>query len=141
MTQETGPPPTTSTSSPPRLRRSNTDKMVAGVCGGLGQYFNTDPLWFRIGFVIFTLAGGAGILVYLIAAIVIPKAEPGEDVGTREGGLDAEAPVILGVALVGIGLMLLINNMVPWFDKVMWPLAVVIAGAGLIYLGMRREHS
>jgi phage shock protein C len=115
--------------------------MIAGVCGGLGRYFNTDPLWFRIAFVIFTVAGGAGILIYLIAAIIIPKAGPGEDAGTREGGVSAEAPMLLGVALVGIGLMLLFNNLVPWFDRVMWPLAVVIAGAGLIYLGTRREHT
>jgi hypothetical protein len=49
--------------------------------------------------------------------------------------------MIAGIALVGIGLMLLVNTLVPWFDRVMWPLAVIAAGAGMLYLGSRREHS
>jgi hypothetical protein len=49
--------------------------------------------------------------------------------------------VVAGVALIGVGLMLLINNVVPWFDEVMWPVAVIAAGAGMLYLGSRREHN
>ncbi len=57
------------------LRRSQSDQKIAGVCGGLGEFFGIDPTWFRIGFVIASLPGGIpGILAYLICWIVIPEA-------------------------------------------------------------------
>jgi len=140
MTQlDTGPPVVQSESQQTRLRRSTEDRVIGGVCGGLGRYFNTDPLWFRLGFVLVTLAGGAGILIYLIAWLIIPEARPGEPVAGRDAERGVQGPVVAGVALIGIGLMLLINTVVPWFDEVMWPLAVIAAGAGMLYLGSRRE--
>lgn len=56
-----------------RLYRSRDDKKLAGVCGGLGEYFKIDPVMARLGFVLFSLAGGSGLLVYLIMALVIPQ--------------------------------------------------------------------
>ena len=55
-----------------KLYRSNVNCMLAGVCGGLGEYFNIDPTIVRLGWVIFSLMG-AGVLAYIIAAIIIPK--------------------------------------------------------------------
>ena len=56
------------------LRRSRSDRMLAGVCGGLGNFFGIDPLWFRLGFVIAAIPGGVpGFLAYLICWIVIPQ--------------------------------------------------------------------
>jgi phage shock protein C len=142
MTQlDTGPPAVDRDVPQTRLRRSTEDRMIAGVCGGLGRYFNTDPVWFRLAFVVVTLAGGAGILIYLVAWLVIPEAGQGESVAGRTEGIGPQGPVIAGIALVGIGLMLLVNTLVPWFDRVMWPLAVIAAGAGMLYLGSRREHN
>jgi phage shock protein C len=142
MTQlETGPPIVQGEPQQTRLRRNTEDRVIAGVCGGLGRYFNTDPLWFRLGFVLVTLAGGAGILIYLIAWLIIPEARPGESLAARDSERGAQGPVVAGVALIGIGLMLLINTLVPWFDRAMWPVAVIAAGAGMLYLGSRREHN
>src|SRR5512140_1393347 len=56
-----------------RLERSRSEKILAGVCGGLGRYFDIAPAAFRLGFVVLTLLGGAGILVYLAAVLVMPK--------------------------------------------------------------------
>src|SRR5438105_2525707 len=56
-----------------RLERSRSDRMIAGVCGGLARYFDLNPAFYRVGFVVLTLLGGAGILVYLGAALVIPE--------------------------------------------------------------------
>lgn len=57
-----------------RLYRSTTDKKIAGVCGGLGEYFNVDPLVFRVIFVLALLPGGVpGLLPYIILWILIPK--------------------------------------------------------------------
>ena len=142
MTQlETGPPVVDDRAHQARLRRSTDDRMIAGVCGGLGRYFNTDPVWFRLGFVVVTLAGGAGILIYLISWLIIPAAGPGESLEGPATDIGAQGPLVAGVALVGIGLILLVNTIVPWFDRVMWPMAVIAAGVGLLYLGSRREHN
>jgi phage shock protein PspC (stress-responsive transcriptional regulator) len=58
-----------------RLYRDPENSVIGGVCGGLGAYFNVDPVIFRLLFVIFFFAGGASILVYVILWIVLPKAE------------------------------------------------------------------
>src|SRR5437588_12506445 len=55
-----------------RLERSSSDRMLAGVCSGLGRYFDLNPTVFRVGFVGLTLLGGAGVLVYLAAVLVMP---------------------------------------------------------------------
>ena len=56
------------------LRRSRNDRMLAGVCGGLGEFFGVSPFWFRLGFVIATLPGGVpGIAAYLIMWFVVPS--------------------------------------------------------------------
>src|SRR5215211_5254923 len=61
-------------SSVKRLERSRSDRMLAGVSGGLARYFDMHPAFYRVGFVVLTLIGGAGILIYLAAALVIPDA-------------------------------------------------------------------
>lgn len=56
-----------------KLYRSNSDKMIAGVCGGLGQYFGIDPTLIRLIFALLVVFGvGSGILLYIILAIVVP---------------------------------------------------------------------
>jgi len=59
-----------------RLRRSRTEKMIGGVCGGLGEYFNVDPTIIRVLWVAITLLGGAGVIAYLILWIVMPLEPP-----------------------------------------------------------------
>jgi phage shock protein PspC (stress-responsive transcriptional regulator) len=56
-----------------QLRRSGTDKMLGGVSGGLAEYSGIDPLLWRVGFVGLTLAGGSGILVYLLLWVLMPS--------------------------------------------------------------------
>jgi len=67
-----------------RLVRSRTEKMIAGVCGGLAQYFNVDPTIVRLLWVIITIMGGAGILAYIVLWIVMPL-EPPAPIGRVEG--------------------------------------------------------
>lgn len=56
-----------------KLYRSRNDRKIAGVCGGLAEYFNIDPVWIRLLFIIFFLAGGAAFLVYMIMWILVPN--------------------------------------------------------------------
>ena len=72
--------------SPPprRLLRSRSDRVIGGVCAGLGRYFNVDPIIFRIGAVVLAFVGGAGLLAYLAALLLIPSEDsPAAAAGTR----------------------------------------------------------
>jgi phage shock protein PspC (stress-responsive transcriptional regulator) len=56
------------------LRRSRDSRILAGVCGGLGEFFGINPIWFRIGFLITAIPGGLpGIFLYLIFWLIIPR--------------------------------------------------------------------
>lgn len=59
-----------------KLYKSDKDKKICGVCGGIANYFDVDPTIIRLAWVIFTLAGGSGLLAYIIAAIIMPQ-DPG----------------------------------------------------------------
>ena len=56
-----------------KLYKSSTDKKLAGVCGGIAEYFNIDSTLVRLGWVLFSLLGGSGLILYLIAAIIMPR--------------------------------------------------------------------
>ncbi|HEY0362786.1 MAG TPA: PspC domain-containing protein [Solirubrobacteraceae bacterium] len=88
--------PTTAAAPPRRLYRSRDDRVIAGVCSGIAQYFNIDPVLVRVGAVALTFLGGAGLLAYLAAVLLIPR--EGED------GRPPEAPnrglVITGALLL-----------------------------------------
>jgi phage shock protein C len=56
-----------------KLYRSRTNRQVAGVCGGLGQYFNVDVTLIRVLFIVLAVFGGAGILIYLAMWIIVPR--------------------------------------------------------------------
>ena len=57
-----------------KLYRNAENKMLAGVCSGIADYFDIDPTLVRLGWVLFSLLGGSGLLAYIIAAIIIPDA-------------------------------------------------------------------
>ena len=57
------------------LRRSNSNRVIAGVCGGLSEFFGISPFWFRLAFLIASIPGGIpGILIYILCWIIIPPA-------------------------------------------------------------------
>lgn len=61
-----------------KLTKSSEQKMLAGVCGGFAEYLGFDVTWIRLAWVVLTLIGGSGILLYIIAAIIMPKV-PGSE--------------------------------------------------------------
>ena len=74
-----------------KLYRSRDDRMIGGVCGGLGDFFGMDPTLIRLLFVLLTLFGGSGILVYIFMWLIVPEElqlaspAPGTDLATAEG--------------------------------------------------------
>lgn len=55
-----------------RLYRSRTDRIIAGVCSGLANYFSIDPTWVRLIFILFLIMGGSALLIYLIMWLIVP---------------------------------------------------------------------
>ena len=73
--------------SPSRLRLSATDRRIVGVCGGLGEFLDVDPVLFRVAFIAFAVAGGVGLLLYIACWLVMPAATPwSSDVAGHDGG-------------------------------------------------------
>jgi phage shock protein PspC (stress-responsive transcriptional regulator) len=58
-----------------KLYRSRNDRMISGVCAGIGEYFGVDPTLVRLAFVLMALLGGPGIILYFILWIIIPNGE------------------------------------------------------------------
>ncbi len=65
-----------------RIQRSDTDKLIAGVCGGLAAYFGIDPVLVRLAFVVVSAVWGSGLLVYVVLAVIMPR--PGSTGSTAE---------------------------------------------------------
>jgi len=108
-----------------RLERSASDKMLAGVSGGLGRYFDLNPTVFRVGFVVLTLLGGAGVLVYLAAALVMPGEGKDRSFAEQVFAERKERPwPLIGLAIVGVALIVLLSR------AALWP----AAGAGWIFV-------
>jgi phage shock protein C len=124
-----------------RLRRSTTDRIVAGVCGGLGRHFGVDPVILRVAFVILVFAGGSGILLYLLGWVLIPEERPGDAVappaaGTRDEGRGSE---MVGLVLIALGAFFLLRLVLPdFFDaKYVWPIVLIVLGVVLVLRGGR----
>src|SRR5215470_4924666 len=122
-----------------RLERSRSDRMLAGVCGGLARYFDIHPAFYRVGFVVLALIGGAGILIYLAAALVIP--DEGKEDSIASAALrqrrDHPWPLIgLGIAAVAAAVLLSRATLWPKGDAA-WVL--VLIGGGAVYLFTRQR--
>ena len=78
-----------------KLYKSNKNKMIDGVCGGIGEYFNIDPTLVRLGFVLLGICAGGGFLAYIIALVIIPRApedsEPQATPSQEHQGTDTTA--------------------------------------------------
>lgn len=128
-----------------RLVRSKKNRMIAGVAGGLAEYFEIDVTLVRLLWVLALLAGGAGVLVYVIAVIIVPEekevpehpgAEQEETDATKEKGPHNERMRRnAGLLLIGLGIIFLAHELLPWaFMRFSWPLLLIALG---IYILLR----
>ena len=125
---------TTHTNEIRRLQRSRSDRMVAGVSGGLARYFDIHPAVFRVGFVVLTLLGGAGILIYAVAALVMPDEGKADSVATAALRDRRDRPwPLIGLGLLAVAVVILLSRATLWFDGDAWWL-FLIAGALVLWL-------
>jgi phage shock protein PspC (stress-responsive transcriptional regulator) len=124
-----------------QLRRSRTDKILGGVNGGLAEYTGIDALLWRVGFVALTLAGGAGVVVYLLLWLLMPAGPPaGADApaARRERPpLGPRSPVpgiTIAVLLILLGAMAMFSNFSPWeiHPRGYFGMALLVVGVGLV---------
>ncbi|HUG32534.1 MAG TPA: PspC domain-containing protein [Acidimicrobiia bacterium] len=122
-----------------RLYRSRDEKIVAGVSGGLGEYFAIDPVWFRIGFIVLALGGGSGILVYLLMWLIVPESPEGHVAsGGSRGTINGAA--VIGIVFIFIGTIALVNTLAPWLGQYLWPVIFVVGGLALLLGGVDRDR-
>ncbi|MBD0710115.1 hypothetical protein BU197_17530 [Streptomyces sp. CBMA291] len=105
--QHEAPPPAEADTTPP-LRRSREGKVLGGVCGGLGRYFDLDPVIFRVALGVLTVPGGLGLIFYGFAWLLVPLADEEENEVRRllTGRVSGASLVALLMALVGCGVFL-----------------------------------
>jgi len=125
-----------------RLYRSRDDRVIGGVCGGIGQHLGVDPVFVRIAAVILAFAGGAGIVLYLVGLIAIPE-EPPEGVtrpaSTTGPSETTSGAVVLGIVFVVLGAIFLIDELWPdvlsW--RYVWPIGLIAVGLAILLRGRR----
>jgi phage shock protein PspC (stress-responsive transcriptional regulator) len=108
--------------------------MVSGVCGGLGQYFDVNPVFYRVGFVVLTLLGGAGLLVYGAAVLVVPREGESESIASDILRNHRRRPVALvGLVLVAVAGVVLLSH-IPWhFHSDPFWIGVLVVGVLLLW--------
>ena len=125
-----------------RLYRSATNKIIGGVCGGLGEYFDVDPVLVRVITVLLFLATGFGILAYIIAWIIIPKMPLDVEPVPANHEYSSWSRYLPGLILMAIGVILLIRESWFWFDlEEFWPVILIIVGLLLIFRRSRKSEN
>lgn len=137
-----------------RLYRSHKEKMIGGVCGGLAEYFDIDPVLIRILFVVAVFAGGSGILAYIICWIIIPEQpytvpmSPATDSSQPPPSQPAPPPspgnhrgsMTAGVILIVIGGLFLADNFLPHFHfSDFWPVVLIALGVAILSRSTRHN--
>ena len=133
---------------PKRLYRSRTNKVIAGVCGGVAEYLDIDPTLVRIIWVLFAVFGGGGVLLYIAALIIVPQ-NPGTsfEASTTPSPGNNNALAIVGVALMVVGVFVLFVNldffsfrqMFRFFWSYLFP--ILLIGGGVYLLARKKELS
>jgi len=142
--------------SPKKIFRSEKDRVVGGVCAGLGEFFDIDPTIIRILFVLITLFGGGGILLYLVLWLIIPSEKlssaideekikkSSEEIKTQAQKLAQSAKAyaqsenhryLLGITLLILGILFLLQNFGVFrlFNLAkLWPILLIIIAISLL---------
>ncbi len=122
-----------------RINKSSKDKVLAGVCGGVAEYFNIDPVIVRLIWVLATLVYGAGLLIYIVAAIIMPQDTSEKEISTyREDDYDSEkGKKMLGIAFIGFGALFISRRYFFWVDSEMLIAAAFICIGVFLFLKSR----
>ncbi len=131
-----------------KLYRSQNNKMISGVCGGLADYFEIDPTFIRLIVVAIALFGGVGLLAYIAAIFIIPN-NPDQFPSENSDNLIKDKSLFWGSLLIIFGLFFLMRQMglfygfefwrIPW--QIVWAVFLIIIGLYLLYNRKKKEDS
>ena len=139
-----------------RLHRSQDNRFLFGVAGGLAEYFDAEPVLIRVGWVLLTIAtAGIAALAYIVMAIFTPDSERQQIEFTSEPSRDSQDSIVesdrpskrhilrnlLGVGLIVAGMIILLGNLgvfgsIPW--EIVWPVAISLLGVIILLPSIRR---
>lgn len=149
-----------------QLFKSRSNKVFSGVCGGLGEYFKIDPSIVRVAWVLFSIILGAGIgglIIYIIAALIIPETpsdysgysyNPGTSTNydsefgdssnkwAKSMNFDTgKSRIVIGGVLIFVGLLALAKQFFHWLDfSFFWPLVLIGIGGLILYNGRGNKY-
>lgn len=135
-----------------KLYRSKEDKIIAGVCGGIAEYFSIDPIWVRLTAIILLFLNGIGALLYIILWILVPEnpkqknnkktmselkineiRESIKKNPNRENKKRRSGHTVIGGILIIVGILFLIKNVFGWFNtEIFWGALIIGIGAMLL---------
>jgi len=133
-----------------KLYRSKKDKIIAGVAGGLAEYFNVDSTIVRVVFILLTLLHGSGIIIYIALALVVPREEERGKQDVEDGTEKIISKMrkqkwmkpsrAIGIIALAAGVIVILTRYFPssWFRwDVFWAVVLVVMGA---YLLLRKKQ-
>jgi len=146
-----------------RLYRNESEKVLGGVCAGLGDFLGIDPVFVRIFFILWTVLGELSVLIYILMWIIIPQRIAADadksfeinDVGARFNQMgreihditrqpSSELITFVGVGLVAWGVYYLVRRALPYmniwsYSQYLWPIMLIVAGGFVIYRATRKD--
>jgi len=147
-----------------RLYRSESEKVLGGVCGGLGNFLGIDPVFVRIFFIVWTVLGELSVLIYFLLWMIIPQEtapdadrnfeindlgarfrQMGNEIGDVTRSPSSELITFTGVGLIAWGLYSLLKSRLPipeifWhYSQYAWPALLIIAGVFIILRATRKK--
>jgi len=146
-----------------RLYRSESDRVLGGVCAGLGTFLGIDPVLIRVFFIAWTVLGEFSVLIYFLLWMIVPSDSSAEadetfqmnDLGTRFHQVgreigeitrqpNSELIIFTGVGLIAWGFYYLVRRLVPYLDlwaysQYLWPAMLIIAGVLVIIRTTRKK--
>ena len=137
-----------------RLYRSRSDRMLFGVAGGMADWLDLDPSLVRLVWALLVLAGGVGLLLYIVAAIVIPEeplggaapvapdGAPGPTIAERRaarGQRSGNGAVVFGLVLIALGGWFLVTRYIHVDSALAVPAVLIVLGAALVVVALGRS--
>ena len=137
-----------------KLYRSSSNRMIGGVCGGLGVYLNIDPIFIRLLFILLLFGSNFGFILYLLLWILIP--EEGKEFGFKDDSVGEkvksmgndiqqavsqphpQAALIMGIGLIAVGGFLILERLnfswMQWINlDLIWPILLIVGGIVLLF--------